>query len=285
MVRSFANVSKNFCKIKCTAIRVILIAALAVFARSAAAHDYWFETDHFFTPENSSLALHLQVGSTLVIEEERPFQAKRTVSFNLYAAQNVFDLSRISADGAVPVAEFSVGRAGTYLVGMERNSTDIVLEAQKFNDYLREEGLTEIIKERAARRENEKFGYERYSRYVKTLIQVGDKKDETYGRILGYKLEIVPLENPYGKKRGDQIKFRVLFNGAPLKSSQIFAYNRPDKEIFTHRMQTDEKGECRLKIDRTGFWLVRLVKMERCRSNCDEIDWESYWGALSFAVR
>lgn len=284
-MRNSTTIPKNFREIRGAAIRLILIAALAVFALPAAAHDYWFETDRFFAPENSSLTLHLQVGSQLVFEEERAFQAKKTASFNLYSAQNVFDLSRVSADGAVPVAEVNVGRAGTYLVGMERNATDIVLEAQKFNDYLREEGLTEVIKERAERKENEKFGYERYSRYVKSLIQVGDKRDNTYGRILGYKLEIVPLENPYLKKRGDRIKFKVLFNGAPLKNSQVFAYNRPEKETFTTRMQTDEKGECLLKIDRTGFWLVRLVKMERCRSNCEETDWESYWGALSFAVR
>lgn len=249
------------------------------------AHDYWFETNNFFASERMMLNLTMWVGTKLVVEEERPYQAKRTVSFELFSEGNIADLSRKTADGAIPVARFSAGKSGTYLIGMERNPVTNILDAKKFEEYLREESLDEILKERVKRGENNKFGYERYSRYIKTLIQIGDKRDDTYARGLDFKLEIIPLENPYKKRTGDYTKFKVLFNRAPLQNAAVFAYNRAGKEIFIQQMQTDKKGEIRLKLDRAGFWLVRLVKMERCRTDCEEIDWDSYWASLSFAIR
>lgn len=285
--RNFTDFSAKSMK-KTQRIRRLLLVFAVIFAICAAeaeAHDYWLEADKFFAPENSSVTLRMWLGTNLVVEEERFYQPKRTVSFNLISALNSVDLRDKSADDAIPVAEFAVGKTGTYLVGMERNPVANILDAEKFNDYLREENLTEILRERESRGETGKFGYERYSRFIKTLIQVGNRPDKTFARVLGTKLEIVPLENPYAKKKGDFIKFRILFNNQPLKNSPVSAYNRPLSEVFVRRSATDEKGEVRIKLDRSGFWLVRLVVMERCRADCEETDWESYWGSLSFAVR
>ena len=40
-----------------------------------------------------------------------------------------------------------------------------------------------------------------------------------------------------------------------------------------------------MKLDRKGVWLVRLVFMQRCKTDCGEADWESFWGSFSFGVR
>jgi hypothetical protein len=49
-------------------------------------------------------------------------------------------------------------------------------------------------------------------------------------------------------------------------------------------MTTDKMGQITMKIDRNGSWLVRLVNMQRCQTDCGEADWESFWGAISFGV-
>ncbi len=264
---------------------VALSTVLLVFALSANAHDYWFEANNFFPKVNESVILRMQLGTNLIIEEERPYQLKRTVSFKLFSARSTLDLSDKSADGAMPVSKFSVSSAGTYLLGMERNSVTNILEAEKFREYLAEEGLTKVYEDRERRGETAKFGYERYSRYIKSLISVGAKNDSTYKRNLGFKLEIVPLENPYSKKSGQFLKFKILFNGQPLALTNVAAYNRNGEKISTKKHQTDKDGVVRIKLEDSGFWLVRLVKMERCRQDCEEIDWESYWASLSFEVR
>lgn len=263
----------------------VVFGILLIFSLSVNAHDYWFEPDNFFPNVNDSVILRMQLGTNLIIEEERPYQLKRTVSFKLFSARSSLDLSDKSADGAIPVSKFFVGSAGTYLLGMERNPVTNILEAEKFREYLADEGLTKVIEERERRGETGKFGYERYSRYIKSLISVGGKNDSTYKKNLGFKLEIVPLENPYTKKNGESLKFKILFNGQPLVDTAVAAYNRNTSKVSIKKLQTDKNGVVRVALDQSGFWLVRLVKMERCRQDCEEIDWESYWASLSFEVR
>lgn len=249
------------------------------------AHDYWFEPDNFFPAANSPVTLHLQLGTRLVIEEERFYQPERTISFKLYSAKNSLDLFGNSLKGAIPVAKFNVGASGTYLVGMARNPVENILDAEKFTEYLREEDLKNIIAERAKLGETEKFGYERYSRFIKSLVQVGNVKDDTYKRLLNFKLEIQPLENPYSTKTGKLLPLKVLFDGKPLANHAVFSYNRAASKVYVQEYKTDANGVFRVKLDRKGFWLVRLVKMDRCSQNCEETDWESYWGSLSFETR
>ena len=264
-------------------IKYFFLALL--FIAPVKAHDYWFEPDNFFPAANSQVTLHLQLGTRLVIEEERFYQPERTVFFKLLSAKNTLDLFGNSRKGAIPVAKFNVGESGTYLLGMARNPVENILDAEKFTEYLREEDLKDVIAERARRNEAEKFGYERYSRFIKSLIQVGNKKDDTYKRLLGFKLEIQPLANPYSTKVGKSINLKVLFDNQPLKNVAVFSYNRVAGKVYVQEYKTDANGVFRVKLDRKGFWLVRLVKMDRCAQNCEETDWESYWGALSFEMR
>jgi hypothetical protein len=100
--------------------------------------------------------------------------------------------------------------------------------------------------------------------------------------VIGLRLEIVPLENPYSKKVGDVLRFRVRFNRKPLVGKTIFAENRNTTQ---QKMITDRDGRIAMRIDRSGVWLVHLVFMRRCTTDCIEADWESFWGTFSFGVR
>ena len=181
----------------------------------------------------------------------------------------------------MPIYNFSAEKPGNYLLALERNWSYIKIEPQKFEDYLREDGLEYIIPEREKLGERQKEGRERYSRYLKSLLQVGNRHDNTYKKNSGMKLEIIPLENPYSKKVGDQLKLQVLFDGKPLAGRNVFADNRGSE---TQKMTTDKNGKFAMKIDKNGMWLVRLVFMQRCAKDCGEADWESFWGAITFGA-
>lgn len=250
---------------------------------NAFAHEYWFEPANFFPARNEKTVVHLYVGDGLIKDrEEREYQPEKTPSFKLFSIEKTVDLKSSLVEGALPVYNFSAERAGNYLLAMERSWSYIKLDAQKFEDYLREDGIEFIIAERAKLGESEREGRERYSRCLKSLLQVGDKRNDVYKNKLGMKLEIMPLENPYAKKVGDKIKFQILFDGKPLANRTVFADNR-DSE--TQRMMTGADGKITVKIDRSGLWLIRLVNMQRCAANCGEADWESFWGALTFGVK
>ncbi|MEP6901021.1 MAG: DUF4198 domain-containing protein [Actinomycetota bacterium] len=259
------------------------LVLLLIFPVSTFAHEYWFEPDKFFLAQGEKTAVHLYVGDGLVKDrEEREFQLEKTTLFQLFSAEKSVELKTSIAEKTMPIYSFSADKSGNYLLAMERNWSYLKLAADKFEDYLREDGMEYIIAEREKLGESKKEGRERYSRFLKSLLQVGDKKDATYKKQVGLKLEITPLENPYSKKAGDKLQFQVMFDGKPLTGRTVFADNRAAE---TQKIITDKNGKLTIKLEKNGLWLVRLVVMQRCKTDCAEADWESFWGAFSFGIK
>lgn len=266
--------------------KVIISWFLLVFlGATVGAHEYWLEPGSYFLAPRESSVVNLYLGEGLKIEESIPYRSSKTSIFRLISNDGVFDLTRDVQEEAAPLFSFSAQNRGTYLLAMEQNWSYITLEADKFHEYLREDGLDYVIAEREKLGEASKPGKERYSRFLKSLIQVGDKRTPTFGKRAGLRLEIVPSANPYSLKIGDELPVQVLFEGKPLVGKTLFADNRDDGSIEKQRLITDKDGFAKIKLGRKGVWLVRLVFMQRCSKNCEGADWESYWGSLSFGVR
>ncbi|MEO7674793.1 MAG: DUF4198 domain-containing protein [Pyrinomonadaceae bacterium] len=265
--------------------RIVVAAVLAfLLPIYAFSHEYFFEPESFFIQVNQKVDLRLFVGEGLKKEEERPFQAEKVRSFRQYFGKSATDVKN-NQDNSMPFFSYTSALQGNQLFTLERDWSYIKLEPQKFDDYLREDGMEYIIAERAKLGESQKEGRERYSRFIKTLLQVGETRDNAYRAKTGMKLDITPLENPYAKKPGDNLAFQIMFNGKPLVNRTVFADNRDGETISKQRFVTDSRGKVNVKLDRKGTWLVRLVVMQRCKIDCGEADWESFWGAFSFGLR
>lgn len=251
---------------------------------SAFPHEYFFEPESFFIRVNQKIDLRLFVGEGLKKEEERPFQTAKVFSFRQYFSQIGAD-AKNNQDNSVPFYSYTSGSEGNHLFALERNWSYITLEPQKFEDYLHEDGMEYIIPERTKLGESQKEGRERYSRFIKTLLQIGEMRDNTYKAKTALKLDITPLENPYSKRVGDMLDFQIRFDGKPLANRTVFADNRDAETFSKQKFVTNADGKIRVKLDRKGTWLVRLVVMQRCTADCGEADWESFWGAFSFGIR
>lgn len=265
-------------------IALLLLLAIPVFS-----HDYWFQPESFFAPVGSIIPVHLYVGDESKIEEERPLQKDRTVSLQLFSVrQTPVDLMAQGQDTQSPLVRLSFTSEGNHLLAMERKAATIKLDAKKFTNYLTEEGLDSVVSLRKEANESGKEGRERYCRYLKALFQVGNQHDETYKLVLGQRLEILPQSNPYGMKLGETLQVRILFEGKPLAEAKVFAYNgsfNQQDKVYQQAARTAKDGSVSFKLDRSGEWLIRLVHMRRCVTDCAEIDWESYWGAYSFGMK
>ncbi len=263
-------------------LSLLLLATMPTFS-----HDYWFKPESFFAPIGGNILVRLYVGDESKLEEERPLQRERTVSFRMFSAKGTpVDLMAQGQDNQRPVARLSFSAPGNHLIAMERRASTIKLDAKKFTDYLAEEGLDSIIALRAQAGESGREGRERYRRYLKALFQAGDQRDDTYRRVLGQRLEIVPQSNPYGMKSGDTLNVRILFEGKSLNGAKVFAYNHSSGgAVHEQAARTAGDGTVAFKLDRPGEWLIRVVHMRHCVTDCAEIDWESFWGAYSFGMK
>ncbi|MBP6004641.1 MAG: DUF4198 domain-containing protein [Pyrinomonadaceae bacterium] len=264
---------------------VRILTLLLIFTASLSAHEFWFEADKFILKPGEVSALRLFSGQGLKKEEERPYQASKTNSFVMLSSAGTFDMRTLAEDDRKPVVNFSSDQIGTYLLSMERGWTYITLDADKFEEYLKEDGIEYILGERERLGESKKPGRERYIRFLKTIVQVGGDRTGVAKTRIGTKLEIVPQDNPYSKKVGENFSVQVYFAGLPLTNRGVFVDNRDGDALTTRKYTTDKDGKITIKLDHKGVWLVRLVHMQRCEKNCTEADWESFWGALSFGVK
>jgi uncharacterized GH25 family protein len=247
-------------------------------------HDYWLQPATFFPAVKQPVAVRLLVGDGFISELERPFQTAVTRRFVLLSADGSRDLSRETRDGAKPLISLALPKAGTYWLMIERDAHYLTLPAEKFNAYLAEEGLQAILEQRRQAGEDKQPGREKYSRYLKCLLQAGATADDTWKKTGNLRLEIIPLSNPPLLKPGDRLKVRILFEGKALPAARVFADHRSGAKVQTQALTTAKDGTAEIVIAESGPWLVRLVHMQRC-GNDPKADWESFWGALTFGVR
>ena len=261
----------------------LLSVLLLSVCRPATGHDYWIQPDTFAPAPDKSVAVRVFVGDHFKSEGERPFQKKPTVRFQLLSANQTVDLAALGREDKTPMAEITCPRAGSYWIALERGPHFIKLDADKFNHYLTEEGLRAVLEQRRQAKEDRLPGRERYRRYLKCLLRAGGKGDETWKKVLGHKLEIVPLADPGAVRPGGTLKVRVLFEGKPLANAALFALHKQADKVSEQKLTTAADGTAKVAVRGRGVWLLRLVHMRRC-ADCPGADWESFWSALTFAV-
>ena len=260
-----------------------VVLSLAALSLQTFAHEFWLEPEKFFLAVNEPTPVHLYVGDGLVKDrEERPFNLDSVPRFDLISLLSTSDLKARTKEGSMPVHSFSSSTPGSHILAMERQWSFIKLAAPEFEAYLREDGMDYIIAERTRLKERAKEGREIYSRYLKSIIKVGESRDTLSLKPIGMSLEIVPLDDPYTLKKHGRIRFRVLFEGKPLRGRNVYADTRGR---MTQKAVTTADGDVTFTIDRSGMWLIRIVNMRRCTADCSGADWESFWAALTFGVR
>ena len=143
-----------------------------------------------------------------------------------------------------------------------------------------------------ARRSNETADQpaaERYSKHVKTILQVGDPTTDSLRHRLEYPIEIVPMQNPATLAAGDSLEFLVLAEGEPVTNQLVYAsyegFHSHD-ETGAHReaaaLRTDDNGVARVELTQSGRWYLRLIRM--LPSDDEGVDYESNWATLTFEV-
>jgi hypothetical protein len=181
---------------------------------------------------------------------------------------------------------FKTGKAGTYAAGISTHTRIIELSAVDFREYLEHEGLTDILADREAKGWAGSAARERYSKHVKALLQVGDRRTAHYKTVFGYPIEFVPLQNPYSLQKGDRLGFKLLWQGKPLADQVVhFAFrDAAGGEAAEERStRTDPKGQFSIPLDGAGQWYVATIFMEEASE--EGLDYESNWATLTFGVR
>lgn len=187
----------------------------------------------------------------------------------------------------VTFLKFKVGMEGTYVAGISTLPSQIDLNAEEFNEYLDHEGLSDVIANRKKKGLTNKPASEMYSKHVKALLQVSDKRTEHFKTELNYPVEFIPLNNPYALKKGDKISFKLLKRGKPL-TNQVVHYNymsvsEQSLSREENSTRTDENGILTITLSANGKWYLATIDM--VESTEKNIDYISNWATITFEVK
>ena len=270
---------------------LLTAAALVLLVGSLYAHDMYLKFSTYFLDPHTETSIALYNGT--FDKSENVITRDRMLDVSIVGPGDEVvhpDTSQWWEKDNVTWLDFKTGEAGTYTLGVSTASRIIELSAEDFNNYLKHDGVLDMLEERKSNGKLNDAARERYSKHVKAVYQVGDEQTDAYAHRLGYPIEIVPLQNPYTLGVGDTFEALVLSKGYPVANHLVYAsyggYHSHDDtggHVEAVKTRTDDKGVVRIELVHGGPWYVRLIHM--VESAEEGVDYESNWATLTFEVK
>lgn len=237
-------------------------ATLVVLAAPASAHDFWIQPQSFHVKPAGTTAMSLQVGHGKD-RQKSLMAADRVVRFESITSAGRADRRKALRLGDATVDSVLTFKAsGLNVLAFETNATYSELPALRFNDYLKAEGLTPAITQRAATNATGKPGKETYSRRAKALVQVGNytpADDALVTKPVGMTLEIVPEANPYAPGFKEKLPVRIYYMGKPLAGATVMLNNLDFDSRPIKRVLSDASGRAVFDLPRNGSWQLNVI--------------------------
>jgi Domain of unknown function (DUF4198) len=244
---------------------------------SILAHDMWIEPTTFLPDPGEIIGVKLRVGQDFM-GDPLPRDSGLLSEFIVEDAAGRKPV--VGRDGSDPAGFVRAGAPGLLVVGYHSKPSSVDMTAEKFNQYLKEEGLDQIAAERARRSQTTAGARDLFTRCAKSLIWTGVTSDIKGDRRLGFTLELVAERNPYTIRAGEDLPVRLTYDNHPLAGALVVAMNRANTSERV-RARTDRDGLVRLRVAPAGWWLVKAVHMVAAPAG-SHADWASYWASLTF---
>ena len=231
-----------------------LFFALIVFILLCS-HSMYLKLDTYFLKPDTSATIQLFNAtfnkSENIITPDRMIDA----SFVGNGNRSKIDIDQWSEKDSVTILNFRTGESGTWVAGISTASRTAEMNAADFNNYLEHGGVLDMLE---WRRKNDALrldAVEKYSKHLKAIFQVGDKKTSDWQTTLGYLVEFVPQRNPYDLHTGDELQVKLLYNGEPLADQLVYADYEETSHGHSHDQEhknTEEHSHDSGNIDETN---------------------------------
>ena len=260
--------------------RLAALAALELVIAPLFAHDMWIEPTTFFPATGSIVGAKLRVGQNLLGD---PLPRDTGLIKDFIFEDSEGRKSLVGRDGSDPAGYLRIASPGLVVVGYLSNPSAVELEAEKFNQYLKDEGLDGIAALRAQRKQTGAKARELFTRCAKSLVLSGAPGEKQTDRQLGFTLELFAERNPYLLHPGDELPLRLTYLNKPLPGALVIAMNRlnPVERVSA---RTDAAGRVKLPLRAEGMWMIKAVHMIPAAAGTNA-DWMSYWASLTFEMQ
>ena len=189
-----------------------------------------------------------------------------------------------------PAGFFIARNSGFHIIRYISRDSQVNLPAAQFNQYLTEEGLTDVLETRISRGEGEMDVREKFRRCATAYIQVGHSKSAHSSNShsncsselsagLELQLDVVPADGSDLWEAGSEFCGRLLENGksSPGRLIKFFHEDTPGQPVITK--WSDDNGEFEATLDQPGTWMLSCVTITGQGQN-----YNSVWTSLTFVV-
>ncbi len=259
----------------------VILLMLPLVCLISMSHEFWLQPKKYKYKVGEQMNVDFMVGESFAgsFWDLKRHKVEKLEMFHLTGKKNLLNEVKTNEGNNLG---YKFTQAGTHMLVMKSDPAYIELEAEKFNDYLREDGLDYILDERRKSNELGKSSKEYYTRFTKLIVQSGDKLDETYKKKTGLRLEIIPDVNPYSLASGDYIQCQILFEGKPSAHALVKVWSHIGNKVFLQNIYTENDGTIKFPISNKEPWMVSSVRM--IHSEKDESTYHSLWASLVFGI-
>ena len=264
---------------------ILAFQLCALLASPAFAHDLFLKPDSFFARINQKITISVMNGtfqsSEGAVNFARLTDASVVSPSGSRTKQKETDFTK---NETTAFMNFAPAEAGNYVIGISTVWRENSLKAAEFNEYLTLEGIPDILENRKRDKELEIDGRYRYSKYVKTILQVGGRQTDSYKTVLGYAVEMIPQANPYKLKKGDSIEILCLKDGLPLVGQTVLTGRETGGKLAAEKAtRSDSNGVIKIKLDGAGKWYAKFINMVKIDD--PKLNYESKWATLTFEIK
>ena len=269
----------------CAALAALTALAGAAAATAALAHDFCLLS----TPPRVEpgvpfdLAMH---AAEVFPGEPVPWRTGKIVEFFVADARGRVDIVTPPLAGDPARARLTLRGRGTAVVTLVTDPSYIELPAAEFEAYLEHDGHDAALEARRRAGQSDRPGRERYTRHVKTLLNIGGPSASVALTRTGLTIEIVPETDLARIAPGGSLPVRVFFRGGPLVNAPICATHEGwdgGHDTYAWCGRLDGAGRSTIPIAAAGWQMIRAAKMTPLRDD-PKADWQSYWTTLTFHV-
>jgi len=256
-----------------------VIVVVTLHSAAVGAHDLWIEPTHFMPEVGKLIGVRLLVGVDM---QGDPLPRDPVLIDQFVVVDGSGRKPMVGRDGSDPAGLLRTTTPGLVIVGYFSRPSPILLSAERFNQYVKEEGLDTIAGLRVNRHETAADAREIFVRCAKSLLWSGPPDPKQSDRALGFTLELVAERNPYTLGAGQQFPVRLTYKGQPLAGALVMAVNRANPKVKVS-MRSDKEGRVAFKLPQNGMWLIKAVHMIEAPAGSGA-QWASFWASLTFEL-
>jgi uncharacterized GH25 family protein len=251
---------------------ILATGGLGITCYQANAHDLFLQVRDYTPHVNEEITLILGYGHYLPAREFMPNEYLEKI-YMLDPSGKKIRIKRYSE------VEFkgkkTLKHEGTYLVVAKRKGGFFTKTTEGYKRGHSKKGLKNVIS----------CTYS--EKYTKSIVNVGKTRGKTFKKVIGHDLEIIPLADPGDLKEGDYLPIKIIYKGKPLANQLVYATYlgfSTEKNAFAYTNKTTPKGTAKIKILKSGIWLITTSHIEDYPDH-KECDQNKFAYTLTFEVQ